>query len=124
MALLKSYDLGFDRWPERGSICEGQRSQPRFVYFIYISYNLIMLLHYHCLGLYYKNARGTPQYLTNYQNQLVRRETSICASQTCQSAAKSILDSIDFNVDPCDSFYQYTCGAWAKHHNIPDSQSC
>lgn len=84
---------------------------------------------------------GILQYLSNHQNQLAGRETNICTSQTCQSAAKSILDSIDFNVDPCDDFYQYTCkcnfafsllfrnvqflgGAWAKHHDIPDSQSC
>ncbi|KAI9272589.1 hypothetical protein BY458DRAFT_508706 [Sporodiniella umbellata] len=62
---------------------------------------------------------GVLQYLAN-QNHLLSRAPSVCSTQACQTAARSVLDSIDFNIDPCDDFYQYTCGAWINHTSIPD----
>lgn len=29
--------------------------------------------------------------------------------------AYNILESIDENVDPCENFYQFTCGAWIRN---------
>jgi hypothetical protein len=34
---------------------------------------------------------------------------NICQTAECIETAKSLLNFIDFNVDPCSDFYQYTC---------------
>jgi len=34
--------------------------------------------------------------------------------------ADYIIDSIDRTVDPCEDFYQFTCGTWLKTSRIPD----
>ncbi|KAI9283845.1 hypothetical protein BC943DRAFT_353554, partial [Umbelopsis sp. AD052] len=44
-----------------------------------------------------------------------------CQSQKCLSTAASILGSIDTRTDPCQDFYQFSCGAWSKIHEIPDN---
>jgi hypothetical protein len=34
--------------------------------------------------------------------------------------ANYILESIDETVDPCENFFEFTCGAWLKKNRIPD----
>ncbi|KAI7901157.1 uncharacterized protein BX663DRAFT_515138 [Cokeromyces recurvatus] len=46
-----------------------------------------------------------------------------CSSQACIEIAKSILDDIDFNIDPCSDFYQYTCGNWLKRATIAEDRA-
>ncbi|CAF4447755.1 unnamed protein product, partial [Adineta steineri] len=31
-----------------------------------------------------------------------------------------LLESIDETVDPCEDFFEFTCGTWLKNHKIPD----
>ena len=44
----------------------------------------------------------------------------ICQSPACLEAGKSLRDSINFSVNPCDDFHQFTCGNWIAAHPIPD----
>ncbi|XP_066922489.1 endothelin-converting enzyme 2-like isoform X2 [Clytia hemisphaerica] len=37
--------------------------------------------------------------------------------------ASRIIDTMDDKVDPCDNFYQYSCGNWLKKTPIPDSRT-
>uniref|UniRef100_A0A914UNP3 Peptidase M13 N-terminal domain-containing protein n=1 Tax=Plectus sambesii TaxID=2011161 RepID=A0A914UNP3_9BILA len=41
------------------------------------------------------------------------------ASQGFKDAAAILLGAIDPSVNPCDDFYQFTCGNWLKNHPIP-----
>ena len=38
-------------------------------------------------------------------------------------AAASLIEAMDFNVAPCQDFYQYACGGWMKKNHIPPSKA-
>lgn len=35
-------------------------------------------------------------------------------------SANYLLDSIDQSIEPCEDFYQFSCGTWLKNNRIPD----
>jgi endothelin-converting enzyme/membrane metallo-endopeptidase-like protein 1 len=43
---------------------------------------------------------------------------NICNTKECVEVANNILNSIDNTVDPCDDFYQFTCGNYIKNHPV------
>ncbi|XP_077302517.1 M13 family metallopeptidase neprilysin 2 isoform X2 [Arctopsyche grandis] len=47
----------------------------------------------------------------------------ICLSPGCIHTASGILKNIDDSVDPCDDFYEFSCGKFLKKTRIPDDQS-
>nr|CAH7760506.1 unnamed protein product [Callosobruchus chinensis] len=47
----------------------------------------------------------------------------ICLSRGCVHTASKVLEYMDPTVDPCDDFYQFTCGNFLKSTNIPDDKS-
>lgn len=51
---------------------------------------------------------------------IVNSVDDTCSSPYCIKAADYLLSSIDQSVEPCEDFYQFTCGAWLKNTRIPD----
>lgn len=46
-----------------------------------------------------------------------------CLQEPCIHAASEILNSIEFNISPCDDFYGFACNRWIKNNPIPDGKS-
>lgn len=46
----------------------------------------------------------------------------VCTSKSCIKAANLILKNLDESIDPCDNFYQFSCGMFGNSHRIPDDQ--
>ncbi|TMW41680.1 hypothetical protein DOY81_013240, partial [Sarcophaga bullata] len=47
--------------------------------------------------------------------------STICRSNECVRTAASLIYSMDEETDPCEDFYQFTCGRWSDEHPRPDS---
>ncbi|XP_049843202.1 neprilysin-2-like isoform X5 [Schistocerca gregaria] len=47
----------------------------------------------------------------------------VCLTPGCVHAASEVLDKLDPSADPCDDFYQYSCGNYLRTTNIPDDKS-
>ena len=39
------------------------------------------------------------------------------------SVAAALINAIDFDVDPCDNFYDFACGNWIRSRTIPEDKS-
>ena len=42
-----------------------------------------------------------------------------CQTPECVQVAASILENIDLSVNPCDDFWEYSCGGWHARSEIP-----
>ena len=47
----------------------------------------------------------------------------MCQTDTCRGAASAILNNIDLSVDPCDDFYQFSCGSFVKNVHVPQGEN-
>lgn len=46
----------------------------------------------------------------------------MCTTPGCIHAASSILEKMDTSVDPCNDFYQFSCGQFLEKTTIPDDK--
>ncbi|XP_046572209.1 endothelin-converting enzyme 2-like isoform X2 [Haliotis rubra] len=50
-------------------------------------------------------------------------QKAACTSKDCVREAASLINAIDFTVDPCENFYEFACGNWMRSRTIPDDKS-
>ncbi|XP_056015492.1 endothelin-converting enzyme homolog isoform X2 [Ostrea edulis] len=46
----------------------------------------------------------------------------VCHSPECVQSSEYILSKMDLTADPCQDFYQYTCGNWVNAIDIPEGE--
>ena len=45
--------------------------------------------------------------------------SNVCQTEACFDVAVQILGAMDEDVDPCEDFYNFTCGNWALFNGVP-----
>lgn len=71
---------------------------------------------------------GIPTLISSDQNsnstasEVKTNATNICMTKGCVKASALILDLIDENVDPCENFYEFSCGKFIRNTFIPDDK--
>ncbi|KAF8774872.1 Neprilysin-2 like protein [Argiope bruennichi] len=78
--------------------------------------------------LYQKNIDSRQAiYVPSNSDRLVSPNSSdisnVCLTPGCVKAAATILSNMDESVDPCDDFYQFSCGGWLNTHAISEDRS-
>lgn len=56
-------------------------------------------------------------------NARVISEENLCTDIECVRSAASIIERIDFDVDPCDNFYEFACGRYLQTKAVPDDHA-
>lgn len=51
-----------------------------------------------------------------------QKSDKFCLEPACIHAASNILNSVDFTVDPCQDFYEFSCNRWIKENPIPSGK--
>ena len=47
---------------------------------------------------------------------------SVCLDQGCVQAGSRIKANLNESVDPCQDFYQFSCGNWLRSNVIPSGE--
>ncbi|XP_008546802.1 neprilysin-11 [Microplitis demolitor] len=62
-------------------------------------------------------------FLDAAQDTIDVREISVCNTPDCILIAKDLSGGMNKSADPCENFYEYTCGSFKKIHPIPPSMA-
>jgi endothelin-converting enzyme len=79
---------------------------------------VIFILLLVCIVLGVRLSRSKKEFKT-----LALKENSVCLTQGCLDSAHYMSHAIDSTINPCEDFFQYSCGGWIKNNPIPDSKS-
>ncbi|ESO95681.1 hypothetical protein LOTGIDRAFT_214791 [Lottia gigantea] len=50
-------------------------------------------------------------------------QDDVCMTPECVKTSADLLDAMDQSIDPCEDFFQYSCGKWNQKHVIPEDKS-
>jgi len=70
-----------------------------------------------------KNLETLPEFDDCSGSDSKREELNYCNSTGCVQTAATLLENIDRSVDPCENFFEYSCGLYVKNKIIPDEKS-
>ncbi|KAK9453157.1 hypothetical protein V1511DRAFT_505797 [Dipodascopsis uninucleata] len=51
-----------------------------------------------------------------------RQDVEVCMTPECITVAAGIIADADLTADPCEDFYQFTCGGWVAKHDLRPEQ--
>eukprot|EP00095_Tigriopus_kingsejongensis_P009783 maker-scaffold1250_size52830-snap-gene-0.9 protein:Tk09783 transcript:maker-scaffold1250_size52830-snap-gene-0.9-mRNA-1 annotation:"membrane metallo-endopeptidase-like 1-like" len=68
-------------------------------------------------------SEGRVPEFQSWDSKMARQEPEICITEECVIAAAHIIESMDETADPCEDFFQFSCGGWIEDNVIPESKS-
>jgi hypothetical protein len=89
----------------------------KILFFIIIALLLIILVL--CLNVFKNNPNNINDDELIDINKNKTKNLPKCTSDKCLLVAVSIYKSLNDKIDPCDDFYEYSCGGWTKRNLIP-----
>ena len=54
----------------------------------------------------------------------VQREQNVCLTDGCIQLSAQIAASMNQSVDPCEDFYEFSCGNWIRNNAIDPGKIC
>ena len=80
-----------------------------------------MIAQQHGIYLFIKYLKYLFHYPFNYHLLKATQErASLCLTPECIQISSTILERIDQSIDPCDDFYQFSCGNFIRTNEVPD----
>ena len=58
----------------------------------------------------------------NQRSQTTSSTSQVCQSQECTKLSAAIISALDETVDPCQDFYNFSCGNWVQNTIIPNGK--
>ncbi len=49
-------------------------------------------------------------------------EAPVCLTPDCAQLSALVLSGLDETIEPCDNFYNFSCGSWVQNTIIPDGR--
>jgi len=103
------------------------RSQSRILTWLCITVTVLlfvfMIISVVLATLYYKADSKTKTVYKYPLFNLTEAESVnsiICLSEDCIQASARLSSYLNKSVDPCENFYQYSCGGWEEMNSIPE----
>ncbi|XP_033097749.1 membrane metallo-endopeptidase-like 1 isoform X4 [Anneissia japonica] len=53
----------------------------------------------------------------------LKNETDTCLTDHCVKMAGNLISNMNPEIDPCDNFFEFSCGGWERRYAIPEDQS-
>ncbi|XP_077998346.1 neprilysin-1-like [Glandiceps talaboti] len=80
-----------------------------------------------CCSVYSKAIvkRGYDDNTSNHVSEEVDGDDAVnyCMTDHCKRLSEEIAVKMDFSVDPCEDFFEFSCGKWNRDHDIPGDKS-
>ncbi|XP_028410305.1 endothelin-converting enzyme 2-like [Dendronephthya gigantea] len=98
-------------------------SKARLILAIFFLVLLVLLVVFISLYVVAKNKTTSEGHSNGTPTIWPTASTKTCNTIGCVVSAADILNKLDQSADPCEHFYQYSCGGFVKKSYIPDGES-